>query len=92
LPCGARRMAETAALLADEVLPERPLRQWVSSLPRAGLTEPLCQVPMILWDLYRGRLDQRACVVWGRPRSREPAVGHGRLQGRPPVPTRGGRR
>ena len=26
--CGARRMAETAALLADEVLPERPLRQW----------------------------------------------------------------
>ena len=27
--CGARRMAEPAALLADEVLPERPLRQWV---------------------------------------------------------------
>jgi hypothetical protein len=27
--CGARRMAETAALLVDEVLPERPLRQWV---------------------------------------------------------------
>ena len=26
-------MAETAALLADEVLPERPLRQWVLSLP-----------------------------------------------------------
>jgi ribosomal protein S27E len=25
--CGARRMAETAALLADEVMPERPLRQ-----------------------------------------------------------------
>ena len=25
--CGGRRMAETAALLADEVLPERPLRQ-----------------------------------------------------------------
>src|SRR5258708_37030953 len=33
--CGARRMAETAALLADEVLPERPLRQWVLSLPHA---------------------------------------------------------
>jgi hypothetical protein len=28
-------MAETAALLADEVLPERPLRQWVLSLPFA---------------------------------------------------------
>lgn len=33
--CGARRMAETAALLADEVLPARPLRQWVLSLPHA---------------------------------------------------------
>jgi ribosomal protein S27E len=33
--CGARRMAETAALLADEVMPERPLRQWVLSLPVA---------------------------------------------------------
>jgi hypothetical protein len=33
--CGGRRMAETAALLADEVLPERPLRQWVLSLPHA---------------------------------------------------------
>jgi ribosomal protein S27E len=33
--CGARRMAETAALLADEVLPEHPLRQWVLSLPHA---------------------------------------------------------
>jgi ribosomal protein S27E len=33
--CGGRRMAETAALLADEVLPERSLRQWVLSLPFA---------------------------------------------------------
>jgi ribosomal protein S27E len=33
--CGARRMAECAALLVDEVLPERPLRQWVLSLPFA---------------------------------------------------------
>ena len=28
-------MAETAALLADEILPEHPLRQWVLSLPMA---------------------------------------------------------
>lgn len=28
-------MAETAALLVDEVLPKRPLRQWVLSLPNA---------------------------------------------------------
>ena len=31
--CGARRMAESAALLVDEVFPEQPVRQWVFSLP-----------------------------------------------------------
>ena len=31
--CGARRMAETAALLSDEVFPDVPLRQWVVSFP-----------------------------------------------------------
>lgn len=31
--CGARRMAEGAALLADEILPELPIRQWVISFP-----------------------------------------------------------
>jgi len=31
--CGARRMAESAALLVDEVLPQKPVRQWVLSLP-----------------------------------------------------------
>jgi len=29
--CGARRMAESAALLVDEVLREQPMRQWVLS-------------------------------------------------------------
>lgn len=33
--CGARRMVDSAALLADEVLPRKPLRQWVLSLPFA---------------------------------------------------------
>ncbi len=33
--CGARRMAETAALLVDDVLPDQPLRQWVLSVPYA---------------------------------------------------------
>ena len=31
--CGARRMAESAAHLVDEVLPHKPIRQWVLSLP-----------------------------------------------------------
>lgn len=31
--CGARRMAESAALWVDEVLPHQPMRQWVLSVP-----------------------------------------------------------
>jgi ribosomal protein S27E len=31
--CGARRMVETAALLIDDVLPHKPIRQWVLSFP-----------------------------------------------------------
>lgn len=31
--CGARRMAESAALLVDDVLPEQRMRQWVLSFP-----------------------------------------------------------
>jgi ribosomal protein S27E len=31
--CGASRMAESAALLVDEVLPEKPIREWVLSFP-----------------------------------------------------------
>jgi len=31
--CGARRMADSAALLVDEILPEQPVRQWVLSFP-----------------------------------------------------------
>jgi len=31
--CGARRMADSAALLVDEILPFRPMRQWVLSVP-----------------------------------------------------------
>jgi hypothetical protein len=31
--CGARRMAESAALLLDEVLPQQPMRQCVLSVP-----------------------------------------------------------
>ena len=33
--CGARRMTDSAALLVDEVLPAKPIRQWVLSLPFA---------------------------------------------------------
>jgi hypothetical protein len=31
--CGVRRVAETAALLTDEVFPDVPLRQWVIRFP-----------------------------------------------------------
>lgn len=29
LSCGARRMVESAALLVDELLPQKPIGQWV---------------------------------------------------------------
>jgi ribosomal protein S27E len=31
--CGARRMADSAALLVDEILPHQPMRQWVLTVP-----------------------------------------------------------
>ena len=31
--CGARKMADSAALLVDEILPHQPMRQWVISVP-----------------------------------------------------------
>jgi ribosomal protein S27E len=31
--CGSRRMADSSAHLVDEVLPKRPIRQWVLSVP-----------------------------------------------------------
>ena len=31
--CGSRRMADSAALLVDDILPHQPMRQWVLSLP-----------------------------------------------------------
>ena len=31
--CGARRMADSAALLVDDILPYQPMRQWVLSFP-----------------------------------------------------------
>jgi ribosomal protein S27E len=33
--CGARRMADSAAHLVDEILPDNPIRQWVLSVPFA---------------------------------------------------------
>lgn len=53
---GGRCMAETAALLADEVLPERPLRQSVLSLPHARrflLATDLDSLTLALRTVYR---------------------------------------
>jgi ribosomal protein S27E len=64
--CGARRMAEAAALLVDEVLPARPLRQWVLSLPYALrfllATNPaaLTQVLGVVYRTISGFLLQQA--------------------------------
>jgi hypothetical protein len=54
--CSARRMTETAALLVDDVLPERPLRQWVLSLPfalRFLLATDPAALTLVLGAVYR---------------------------------------
>ncbi len=64
--CGARRMADCAALLADEVLPARPIRQWVLSLPFALrfllATDPdaLTRVLGIVYRTISGHVLKRA--------------------------------
>ncbi len=64
--CGARRMAETAALLVDGVLPRQPVRQWVLSLPfalrylLATRPEVVTQVPGIVYRAISGHLIRKA--------------------------------
>jgi hypothetical protein len=73
--CGGRRMAETAMHLADEVLPDVPVRQWVLSFPypvRLALAydASLCSavrriVVRTLFGWHAGRAE-RAGVARGR--------------------------
>jgi len=59
-------MAETAALLADEVLPQKPLRQWVLSMPfalrflLAADPETLTQVLGIVYRAISGFILRKA--------------------------------
>jgi len=53
--CGARRMAEIAALLTDEILPERPLR--LGAEPERAPAH----------DLHRRRVSERRCRAAGVP-------------------------
>jgi hypothetical protein len=48
--CGGRRMCETAALLVDEILPRKRVRQWVLSVPFA-LRLLLATHPQALTDV-----------------------------------------
>jgi len=64
--CGGRRMAETAALLVDDVLPRQPIRQWVLSLPfalrylLATRPEVVTQVLGIVYRAISGHLIRKA--------------------------------
>lgn len=51
--CGARRMAETAVHLVDEVIPEVPVRQFVLSLP----------VPLRMWCARKRDLLAKVCTI-----------------------------
>ena len=50
--CGARRMAESAALLVDESFPRLPIRQWVLSVPFA-LRFLLAREPQAMGSVLR---------------------------------------
>ena len=64
--CGARRMAESAALLVDEVFPEQPVRQWVLSFPYplrflfASRPAIMGQVLGIVYRVIAGHLIKKA--------------------------------
>ncbi len=64
--CGARRMAESAAHLVDEVIPRVPVRQWVLSFPIplrilfAARPELLTPVLRIIHRVIAGYLLKRA--------------------------------
>ena len=52
MPRGARRMAQSAALLVDEVIPQVPVRQWVLSFP-IGLRILFAARPELLTPVLR---------------------------------------
>jgi hypothetical protein len=76
--CGARRMAESAALLVDEVFPEQPVRQWVLSFPYplrflfASRPAIMGQVLGIVYRAIAGHLIKKAGLT--RKRARTGAV------------------
>jgi hypothetical protein len=64
--CGARRMVDGAAWLIDQVLPERPIRQWVLSLPfplrflLATHPAPIGRALGIVYRVIAAHLDRQA--------------------------------
>jgi hypothetical protein len=67
--CGARRMAESAALLVDDILPEQPIRQWVLSFPFqlrflfASNPAVMSQVLGIVYRAISGALLKKAALT-----------------------------
>ncbi len=78
--CGGRRMVDTAAHLADRVLPEVPVRQWVLSLPfslryRLAYDAPLTSAVLgVFVRSVFASLRRRARKHWGIPRGQCGAV------------------
>lgn len=75
--CGGRRMAERAAYLVDEVLPQVPVRQWVLTLPyrlryRLAWDHALCRAVLVSANSRRGDSWLPRCLFSHR---REPTMG-----------------
>lgn len=79
--CGARRMADSAALLVDKVLPRQPLRQWVLSFPFplrflfASRPEIMGRVLGIVYRVIATRNKRgQACLIPHSPSYRQPPL------------------
>ena len=76
--CGARRMADSAALLVDEILPFQPMRQWVLSVPFplrflfASNPRVMSRVLGIVYRTIATHLAHKACFT--KPRTQTGAV------------------
>jgi hypothetical protein len=61
--CGARRMAESAALLVDEVFPEQPVPKALAALAGQALRQWVLSVPYPLRFLFASRPDVMGRVL-----------------------------
>jgi hypothetical protein len=82
--CNGRHMAQTAAHLADHVIPPVPVRQWVISLPKRlrGFLADRPRAVAALTKIFLDEIERSLCAVAGFARDADaPASARPRLGG-----------